>query len=197
MLINAIATCESFLGSPDNPQSNTTESSKGNFMTNDKKLPLVKLDFLNSQHNCENGFWDPLAGRCYNTSCGYHYQFQNGHCIFRNISQSLPCPQKNEFRWWEVRYNFFFWLLCPFVQVFLFSKRELSNGSIFHKRHKTLFNREDYEIYHFQVGESSRGYFDRVYKVCSTESLINVSIIQGAKKTLALFIFRSQSIDTF
>lgn len=86
----------------------------------------------------------------------------------------------------------FFWLLCrlfSFVQVFLFSKRELSNGSIFHKRHKTLFNREDYEIYHFQVGESSRGYFDRVYKVCSTESLINVSIIQGAKKhRLSLFL---------
>ena len=91
--------------------------------------------------------------------------------------------------------NFFF---CYFVlmsrtrkQDLLFSfQRELSNGSIFHKRHKTLFNREDYEIYHFQVGELTGGGegFDRVYKVCSTESLINVSIIQGAKKTL--FIFR-------
>ena len=91
----------------------------------------------------------------------------------------------------------FFLASLSFCTSLSFSKRELSNGSIFHKRHKTLFNREDYEIYHFQVGESSRGYFDRVYKVCSTESLINVSIIQGAKKTLALFIFRSHSIDTF
>ena len=90
----------------------------------------------------------------------------------------------------------YFLLFCPHVsrtrkQDLLSSfQRELSNGSIFHKRHKTLFNREDYEIYHFQVGELTGGGegFDRVYKVCSTESLINVSIIQGAKKTL--FIFR-------
>ena len=69
-------------------------------------------------------------------------------------------------------------------------QRELSNGSIFHKRHKTLFNREDYEIYHFQVGELQEEGFDRVYKVCSTESLINVSIIQGAKKPY-LFLGRT------
>ena len=124
MLINAIATCESFLGSPDNPNTTTSkwQSSNGNFMTNEKKLPLVKLDFLNSQHNCENGFWDPLAGRCYNTSCGYHYQFQNGHCIFRNISQTLPCPQKNEFRWWEVRYNFFLASLSFCTSLSFFQK---------------------------------------------------------------------------
>ena len=89
--------------------------------------------------------------------------------------------------------TFFFFGFFVLLYKSFFLKRELSNGSIFHKRHKTLFNREDYEIYHFQVGESSRGYFDRVYKVCSTESLINVSIIQGAKKTLALFIFRSHT----
>ena len=81
-------------------------STSRKFMTNDfsltQRLPLVELDFLNSQHNCDNGFWDPLANRCYNTTCGYHYQFQNGHCLFRNISKTLQCPQKNEFRWWEV-----------------------------------------------------------------------------------------------
>ena len=65
------------------------------------KLPLVELDF--GRTGCTNGFWDPLAQRCYNTTCGYHYKFENGHCIFRNISQTLSCPQKNEFRWWEVR----------------------------------------------------------------------------------------------
>ena len=81
----------------------------------------------------------------------------------------------------------FFLLFCPHVsnketRPYFSFQRELSNGSIFHKRHKTLFNREDYEIYHFQVGELQEEGFDRVYKVCSTESLINVSIIQGAKK---------------
>ena len=83
--------------------------------------------------------------------------------------------------------TFFFLLFCPHVsnketRPYFSFQRELSNGSIFHKRHKTLFNREDYEIYHFQVGELQEEGFDRVYKVCSTESLINVSIIQGAKK---------------
>ena len=75
-------------------------------------------------------------------------------------------------------------------------QRELSNGSIFHKRHKTLFNREDYEIYHFQVGELQEEGFDRVYKVCSTESLINVSIIQGAKKPY-LFLGRKHLLAVF
>ena len=81
-----------------------------------------------------------------------------------------------------------------FVLYFLYSIfcRELSNGSIFHKRHKTLFYREDYEIYHFQVGTTegqSFSGFDRVYKVCSTESLINVSIIQGAKIKCSIYIW--------
>ena len=94
------------------------------------------------------------------------------------------------------KFGNFFLLFCPHVsrtrkQDLLFSfQRELSNGSIFHKRHKTLFNREDYEIYHFQVGELQEEGFDRVYKVCSTESLINVSIIQGAKKPY-LFLGRT------
>ena len=82
-----------------------TSTTKRKLVTNDfsslTKLPLVELDFGKAQ--CKNGFWDPLAQRCYNTTCGYHYQFDNGHCIFRNISQALSCPQKNEFRWWEVR----------------------------------------------------------------------------------------------
>ena len=86
------------------------------------------------------------------------------------------------------KFGNFFLLFCPHVsrnketRPYFSFQRELSNGSIFHKRHKTLFNREDYEIYHFQVGELQEEGFDRVYKVCSTESLINVSIIQGAKK---------------
>ena len=37
--------------------------------------------------------------------------------------------------------------------------------------------------------------FDRVYKVCSTESLINVSIIQGAKKPY-LFLDSSYTLRT-
>eukprot|EP00093_Oithona_nana_P013288 13288.XXX_936882_940044_1 [CDS] Oithona nana genome sequencing. len=175
--------CSTVIKAPRSSSSIATKTSKlqtstpRKFMTNDfsltQRLPLVELDFLNSQHNCDNGFWDPLANRCYNTTCGYHYQFQNGHCLFRNISKTLQCPQKNEFHG-----SFFFSF-----------QRELSNGSIFHKRHKTLFNREDYEIYHFQVGELTGGGegFDRVYKVCSTESLINVSIIQGAVGSTVLY----------
>ena len=91
--------------------------------------------------------------------------------------------------------NFFFAILSSCLKeqgnkTYFSFQRELSNGSIFHKRHKTLFNREDYEIYHFQVGELQEEGFDRVYKVCSTESLINVSIIQGAKKPY-LFLGRT------
>ena len=90
--------------------------------------------------------------------------------------------------------TFFFAILSSCLEqgnkTYFSFQRELSNGSIFHKRHKTLFNREDYEIYHFQVGELQEEGFDRVYKVCSTESLINVSIIQGAKKPY-LFLGRT------
>ena len=95
--------------------------------------------------------------------------------------------------------TFFFAILSSCLEqgnkTYFSFQRELSNGSIFHKRHKTLFNREDYEIYHFQVGELQEEGFDRVYKVCSTESLINVSIIQGAKKPY-LFLDSSYTLRT-
>ena len=99
------------------------------------------------------------------------------------------------------KFGNFFLLFCPHVsnketRPYFSFQRELSNGSIFHKRHKTLFNREDYEIYHFQVGELQEEGFDRVYKVCSTESLINVSIIQGAKKPY-LFLGRKHLLAVF
>ena len=69
------------------------------------------------------------------------------------------------------------WCNAANFPLFLFC-RELANGSIFHKKLKILFDKEDYQIYHF---EKIAG-LERIYKVCSPfpkDTLVNTEIIQG------------------
>ena len=54
----------------------------------------------------------------------------------------------------------------------------MANGSIFHKKLKILFDKEEYQIYHF---EKIAG-LERIYKVCSPfprNTLVDTEIIQG------------------
>ena len=84
---------------------------------------LLELDFLSLSplHQCVTDpfvqFWDPLAGNCYNISCGYHFENRNGGCFYRNITrpQNRLCSHKSaittsssgekliQLKWWEVR----------------------------------------------------------------------------------------------
>lgn len=105
----------------------TVDAKNGNFLTNAfedeatlktsrkkvRRRQVIELDFLSLSplHRCRTDpfmqFWDPLAGNCYNISCGYHFQNRDGGCFYRNITrpprQRLCTREILELKWWEVR----------------------------------------------------------------------------------------------
>ena len=43
-------------------------------------------DFISSDCNVDNQFWDPVYRNCYNLTCGFLYQNIQGTCQYRNIT---------------------------------------------------------------------------------------------------------------